>query len=354
VKATGSIDSDGNFVPDAGIFEHHVPPDGMWIVVFGTKGYVGLVLLYIVLEFPVILFLRHFPVQLWNQPRVAAATLAAAVLGICMIDYILNGFLNIIYVTLAGSLIGLRPAQLGLSLTGMRGAGAMGRAGSLGLGGAAVGRIAAPADGTGRREDHGSPSPRRAGSGPLRLADRSRSLGRALREEGRLAEAEVAWRHALDLLTTLAAGQPESPDLQRRWCDCANDLAWLQLNHPEPARHDPASALALARRVVEWRADCGAYWNTLGVAYLRAGDARSAVAALDRATALTDGGTAFDDVFLAMAHARLGDREQARHRLDQALLRMEHDYPGHPELARFCAEAQSILATGTAAPVAAP
>jgi uncharacterized protein HemY len=103
-------------------------------------------------------------------------------------------------------------------------------------------------------------------------------------------------------------------------------------------------ALALARQVVETCPDCGVYWNTLGVAYLRAGDYPAAVTALERATALGHGGTAFDEVFLAMAHAHLGDLEQARHRLAQAMLGMERDYPGQPELVGFCDEAQSLLA----------
>jgi len=64
------------------------------------------------------------------------------------------------------------------------------------------------------------------------------------------------------------------------------------------------------------------------------------------------GSTAFDDVFLAMAHARLGDHEQAELRLTHAILGMERDYPGHRELVCFCEEARSILAEGTEAPSA--
>ena len=175
-------------------------------------------------------------------------------------------------------------------------------------------------------------------------------MGRTFKKEGRLAEAETAWRQALDLLAAAAGADPAA--VQRRWCDCANDLAWLRLHHPDPALRDPAFAVALARQVVETCPDCGVYWNTLGVAYIRAGDYPAAVAALERATALGNGSTAFDDVFLAMAHAHLGDREQARHRLAQAMLGMQRDHPGHPELARFCDEVQSLLAAGPDLPVA--
>ena len=83
--------------------------------------------------------------------------------------------------------------------------------------------------------------------------------------------------------------------------------------------------------MVEEYPDADVYWNTLGVAYYRAGDYASAAAALNRATAI-GGGTAFDDVFLAMAHARLGDLEEARRELTQAMVRAERDYPGHLEV----------------------
>ena len=108
----------------------------------------------------------------------------------------------------------------------------------------------------------------------------------------------------------------------------------------------------MARRMVEQCPDAEVYWNTLGAAYYRAGDDAAAVAALDHATAL-GGGTAFDDVFLAMAHARLGNHEQAEVQLTHANFGTERDYPGHPELVRFCAEARSILAEDTEAPAAA-
>ena len=70
----------------------------------------------------------------------------------------------------------------------------------------------------------------------------------------------------------------------------------------------------MALRAVDEFPDAAAYWNTLGVAHYRAGDDHAAVAALDRARTL-GGGTAFDDVFLAMAHARLGDPAEARQAL---------------------------------------
>ena len=312
-----------------------VPTDGLWIIVLGTKGFVGLSLFYLALVLPAVLFVWRFPARPWGDPRLAAGSLAAVFLGLYMVDCLLNAFPNMIYITLAGGLIGLEPKQLRAIPAARRGIEAAGRR--------AVG--GALRRGRGRYRDRR----RGARSGRITLADRCRSLGRSFKQEGRLDEAEAAWRQALDLLATLMEADPDADGLRRRWCDCANDLAWLRANHPDPARRDPASAVAMARRAVDECPDAAAYWNTLGVAYYRAGDDGSAVAALDRARAL-GGGTAFDDVFLAMAHARLGDPEGARQALARAMLQAERDYPGHPELAGFCDEAQSILAGAAGAP----
>ena len=309
-----------------------VPTDGLWIIILGTKGYVGLTLIYLALTLPAALFVRRFPARQWGDPRVAAGSLAVVLLILYTIDCLLNGFPNMIYVTLAGGLVGLEPKHLRTTGT-ERGGKAVGQIGRGKPGAAALGAIAT------------EPGPY---GGRIMLADRYRRVGRSFKQEGRWNEAESAWRQALDLLTGLLEAKPGSPELQRLWCDCANDLAWLWANHPNPAERDPDAAVAMARRMVEQCPNAEVYWNTLGTAYYRAGDDDAAVAALDRAMAL-GGGTAFDDVFLAMAHARLGNHEQAELRLTQAIFRTERDYPGHPELVCFCGEARSILAAGTEA-----
>jgi hypothetical protein len=302
-----------------------VAPDGIWIIYLGTKGFVGVTLFYLAMILPAALFVVQFPVRSWTEPRVAAGSLAVTLLVVYMIDCLMNGFPNIIYVTLAGGLIGLEPKQY---------RGGMARRDGDGRRMAALGTLAT------------RPGPH---NGQIVLADRYRGLGRSFKQEGRPVEAEAAWRQALDVLSGLLKTESDSLELRRLWCDCANDLAWLWANHPDPACRDPAAAVATARWMVEECPDADVYWNTLGVAYYRACDYTSAAAALNRATALS-GGTAFDDVFLAMAHARLGDLEKARRELAQAMVRRERDYPGHPELAGFCAEAQFVLANAFETP----
>lgn len=313
-----------------------VPTDGLWIIILGTKGYVGLILLYLAMISPAALFVWRFPARHWGDAHMAAGSLATMLLILYLVDCLLNAFPNMIYLTLAGGLIGLEPKQH--------------RTTAAGRSGKAVGQV-----------DQGKPRAAAlvgvaAGAGSygtqIGLANRYRSLGRSFKKEGRQNEAESAWRQALAVLTGLLEAKPGFPELRQLWCDCANDLAWLWANHPNPAQRNPDAAVAMARRMVEQCPDAEVYWNTLGAAYYRAGDDASAVTALDHATAL-GGGTAFDNVFLAMAHARLGNHEQAELQLTHAIFGMERDYPGHPELVRLCDEARSNLAEGTEAPAAA-
>jgi tetratricopeptide (TPR) repeat protein len=327
-------------------FEHMVPTDGVWILTLGTKGYVGLSLVYLAIGLPTMLFLRRFPVRLWHHPRVAPLALAATLLGLYLIDCLLNGFINIIYLTLAGGLIGIMPAHLGVGPLKRRESGGPRRLEDQRhrrtvidpITGMAANSSAGPAN------DSSRPMTLLTSTSELGVVDQCRSLGRTSKDQGRFAETQIAWQRALDILTRLTTLHPHDVDLRQRWHDCANDLAWLQLNHPDPASRDPASALQLASQVVKQCSDCGVYWNTLGAAYFRAGDFKAAVAALNRAMALGDGGTPFDHIFLAMAHAQLGNRDQSRRWFTQAMVRKDQDYPGHLELARFCDEARSIIA----------
>jgi tetratricopeptide (TPR) repeat protein len=295
-------------------YARKVTTDGLWIIIFGTKGFVGLTCLYLSMILPAGLFVWRFPARLWADPRVAPASVAAVLLTMYMIDCLLNGFVNLIYITLAGGLMGFEPKQLRLVARGS--------------GGQTVKRSSV--------------------ADQLALADHNRSLGRALKAEGKLKEAENVWRHSFDLLSVLRTADPNNLDLQQRCCDCANDLVWLWVND-NTDRHDLDTAVAMAQWIVEVCPSAAIYWNTLGVAHYRAGDDGSAITALDRATTL-GGSMPFNEVFLAMAYARSGDRAQSEIRLAQAISQMMRDYPEHAELSRFCDEAHSLLTNGAGEP----
>ena len=80
--------------------------------IWDNKGFVGLTLLYMAMVLPAALFIWRFPPRLWADPRLAAGSLTAVLLGLYIIDCLLNAFPNMIYIVLAGGLMGLEPGQL--------------------------------------------------------------------------------------------------------------------------------------------------------------------------------------------------------------------------------------------------
>jgi tetratricopeptide (TPR) repeat protein len=99
----------------------------------------------------------------------------------------------------------------------------------------------------------------------------------------------------------------------------------------------------LAKKAVELAPGQGLYWNTLGVAHYRAGDWEAAIAALDKAKQLHNGGDIYDWFFLAMTHWQLAHKEEARKWFDKAVEWMEKNRPSDEDLRRFRAEAAELL-----------
>jgi tetratricopeptide (TPR) repeat protein len=162
------------------------------------------------------------------------------------------------------------------------------------------------------------------------LLQTSIRLGNVLWQVGRYAEAAEQYRQALKL-------DPESPS-------ASNNLAWFLATGPEARSLDAGEAVRLAQKAVTARPKSGNYWNTLGVARYRTGDDKGAVAALQRAMRLRQGGDSLDGFFLALAHCRLGDHDQARKWFDRAVRWMDSHEPQNEELRRFRAEAKAVLA----------
>jgi uncharacterized protein HemY len=129
-----------------------------------------------------------------------------------------------------------------------------------------------------------------------------------------------------------------------------NDFAWLLATCPEPKYRDPPGAVELAKKATELAPDVGAFWNTFGAAQYRAADWQAAVAAFNKSMELRNGGDAHDWFFLAMAHWRLGERDKARQRYDQAVQWIEKNNQAlatqprlTEELRRFRSEAEEVL-----------
>src|SRR5262249_52374255 len=79
--------------------------------------------------------------------------------------------------------------------------------------------------------------------------------------------------------------KPRHPDT----LDTMNTLAWHLATAPDPGDRDAPRAVELAKELVEANLAESSPWNTLGVAYYRAGDRKNAIVALERAEALAPG-----------------------------------------------------------------
>jgi hypothetical protein len=317
--------------------------DGIWIIYLGYYGCFGLFTWTTVLLLPPCLFLLRYPVRQWTSYTVGPMAVIAALLGVYMVDCLMNGFINLVYVVASGGLICALPTNTNPRMSDddsskgeqlartPKPSSSRGQVEGLPI-------KAEPFTGSTDGETH-APSPSQ-----MQLADRYGKLARVLRDQGLSAEARAAWIHALELLAEVASIHPDLPEIQKQRWNCSNDLAWFLINEPDPTVGDPQLAVRLAVQTTQADPEAAAYWNTLGAAYHRAGDDANAITALERSVTLTGGGTGFDYVFLTLAHARLGQYEQANHWKVQADLWMEQHEIHHPELSRLHAQACACLA----------
>ena len=129
--------------------------------------------------------------------------------------------------------------------------------------------------------------------------------------------------------------------------DC-NNLARCLATCPDRHLWKPDLAVELAEKALrvghEWNfLTEGLYWNTLGAAYYRAGQWKSAVKALNKAMELRAGGDAHEWFLLAMAHWQLGNHEDAREWYHKAVEWMAENEPEDDEIPRFHSEASELL-----------
>jgi serine/threonine protein kinase/tetratricopeptide (TPR) repeat protein len=176
-------------------------------------------------------------------------------------------------------------------------------------------------------------------------------LGRLLYETGQGSAATAAFKKAVECYE-------QAMPLQG--CDfCTpNDLAWLLATCPQKPLRKPRRAVELAEKAVRMCPCCGCIWNTLGVAYYRAGEDRKlgsrgrrllwkkAVLALQKSMDLRSGGDSTDWFFLSMTYWRLGEIERARRWFERAQEQVQKNLSFEP-LSRLQREAESLLGRKT-------
>jgi tetratricopeptide (TPR) repeat protein len=160
--------------------------------------------------------------------------------------------------------------------------------------------------------------------------------GHLLLAQGEREKAAEQYRQALNILEELA-------DRQSTISSDVNALAWFLVSCPDTRFCNPGRAITLAQKALKQVPENGIILNTLGVAQYRASQWREAITSLEKAMEPRKGGDSYDWLFLAMAHWRLGEKEEARRwydKADKALKKFE--YP-HVEEGRWLAEAAALL-----------
>jgi len=98
-----------------------------------------------------------------------------------------------------------------------------------------------------------------------------------------------------------------------------NQLAWLYSLKRESSASEREKAVVLAKKATSLRPDVGTYWNTLGVALYRQGDYYEAIRLLLKSIEMRKGGDPNDFFFLAMAHFKLGNKEESKQWYDKGV-----------------------------------
>jgi tetratricopeptide (TPR) repeat protein len=176
---------------------------------------------------------------------------------------------------------------------------------------------------------------------------------------------DVFWTHSL-LLSSVAGLASVTPgDDAKPLCDRAvrvwrefienskrayesNELAWMMLVS-DLSDELAGRAVEIAQHAVDAGPNSGNL-NTLGVAMYRVGRYADAVEALLKSEENEVPSSAYNEVFLAMAHFRLGNRVEARRWFDKAVEIMDKSSPQNQELQRFRAEAAELLAISESSP----
>ena len=253
--------------------------DGFWIIQFGNAGAVGVASVTAALLQPLFLLMRRFRVRSWLRPNFAGAAALAVLLGLWMIDNLLNAQINPIYLLASGALTGLDPA----------------------------------------REIR-------------RRVDRGRSLA----DRGMAHQAVATLDVALQICD--AARGKWVGELR---AEASDELAGLLSADPDGDPFDPARAADLAAAAVRLSPGHGPFLGTLGIALYRLGDDGAAIDALREAEAL-DGPGPRGDLFLGMAHRRKGEADLARQYLERADLALRQHPTDDPDLIRARHEAGVI------------
>jgi eukaryotic-like serine/threonine-protein kinase len=126
--------------------------------------------------------------------------------------------------------------------------------------------------------------------------------------------------------------------------DELNDMSRSVVLRPDARPEDYELALRQAQELCRLDPDCYQYLNTLGVALYRAGRHEEAIHRLEEAIQLRSGKSVPKHwYFLALAHHRLGHREEARRWLARFRNRQPSAFWAELEIRRLRSKAEALV-----------
>ena len=85
------------------------PTDGLWIITLGQFGKLGLASLTLTVILPALVFWKKIPLRFWDHPAVAPGAAMAFMLLLHMVDNLLNGMLNPLFMIGFGGVSAILP-----------------------------------------------------------------------------------------------------------------------------------------------------------------------------------------------------------------------------------------------------
>ena len=81
--------------------------DGLWVITLGTNGVFGLCSFVVFMLLPPLLNWRRIPMTQWKRPEQSAVIVSALIVGLYMVDCLVNAMLNPVYVVAVGGLVSM-------------------------------------------------------------------------------------------------------------------------------------------------------------------------------------------------------------------------------------------------------
>jgi serine/threonine protein kinase len=177
------------------------------------------------------------------------------------------------------------------------------------------------------------------------------ALALEMRKEARYQAEEMAYRRALELLEKRVADNSNKVPFRKALADGQTRLAFFFAACPDPKFRNAGQAAELAQQAVNHAPEVKLSWIVLGIGRYRSGNWNGTLDALDQSRKLSQGASdiqrslfsSMEAFYLALAHWRLKQKEEATHWYEKAVEEMQKGGSQIRDLQNLKAEAAELL-----------